>query len=345
MSRRALLGLSLLLFACQSGAVIGATCTRASDCESPLVCGFGRCRTECAAARDCPAGQVCLVDGAGLGACELPAIDVCSVSCDPPLRCASGHCRVECASDGECPPGHVCTANACERAEVAMDAGARDGATPDASAPDAGHDGATSDHGDAGILCDPVAETGCASGQRCSIGGGAPTCIADTGTLALGDACSADVECGRGLSCQGGTCVRMCFVGDGAFCGDDLTCSYDSVHGQEFIRSMYGIGFCTQACDMLTDTGCPNGGTCALGTDSTGRDFTWCRDVGTVSGPTATCGSQYDCVASTFCYGSGAAARCDPFCDPTMAAATCPGGTCDLITRFTSRPQVGACTP
>ena len=33
---------------------LAAGCTLNSDCDSDLVCTFGRCHTECAATKDCP---------------------------------------------------------------------------------------------------------------------------------------------------------------------------------------------------------------------------------------------------------------------------------------------------
>lgn len=319
-----LVGMSLALLACQSGAAIGTPCTLASQCASPLVCRIGHCRNECVAARDCPAGQVCLLNADGLGACELPAVDVCSVSCDPPLICAAGHCRVECTLDGECPGGHVCRSGACERADTIVDAGPSDASRPN----------------DTGLACDPVAETGCSGGERCSVGTGSPACVSATGSGILGDACSGDVDCGAGLSCQGARCVRVCRVGDSAICGSDSTCSYDSVHGQVFLSSTNGIGLCTQDCDLLTDARCLGGGSCALGTDPMGHDFTWCRDVGSVANGQA-CTQQFDCAAGLYCYVDG---FCRPFCDPANAAATC-STTCDPATHLAAHAQVGACIP
>ncbi len=319
----ALAALAVLWLACQSGAAIGTTCARTSECASPLVCRLGRCRTECVTGRDCPAGQACLIGADGLGACELPTIDVCSVSCDAPLICASGHCRVECTSESDCPGGHVCTSNACQRADPASDAG-------------------TSDAGpsDAGLVCDPVAETGCGAG-RCSVGTGVPACVATIGPGALAAPCTDDAECGSGLSCQGDRCVRVCFVADTSFCGPDLACSPDSVHGQVFLHSENGIGLCSEACDMLTSDGCPSDAWCGLGTDSAGHDFTWCRDVG-AAGTGQSCRGQYDCAAGLFCHAN---TTCRRICDPGDPSATCPTGTCEQVTHFVARPDVGACLP
>jgi hypothetical protein len=325
-----LVSLGALLFACESAATLGASCTRASECSSPLVCRLARCRTECAAARDCGPGQVCLINGAGEGACEIPAIDACSLSCDPPLVCASGHCRVECAVDADCPEGHGCASGACQRSDSTPDAGgsdaARDAPLPDAPLPDAG------------FSCDPIGGTGC-TGERCGLVDGATTCVALGGTVALGAACIAEADCSAGLSCQGERCVRVCRIGDDAACGDDLICSRDSVAGQDFLPGESALGLCTESCDLGSSIGCPPSSTCAIGVGSGGRDFTWCRELGG-GAEGAACGNDLACGALLRCY-MGA---CRTFC-------TIPGGTCeadfhcDGTTEFIARPQYGACIP
>jgi hypothetical protein len=331
-----------LLLACQSGASLGTTCERASDCASPLVCRIGRCRTECAAARDCAAGQVCLINAEGQGACELPSIDVCSVSCDAPLICASGHCRVECTTDASCPSGHVCASGACQRADSSIDAGPLpDSGSSDAGADASAHDAARrhvdampDDVGDAGGMCDPVSNTGC-PGMRCGFVGIEPRCVPAGGTADVGDACAFEADCGVGLSCQGHRCVRACWLGHNAFCGPDLSCSIDSVSGQTILTSAAGLGFCTEQCDLVTDTGCAMG-TCAFGTNSDGHDFTWCRDIGAVA-VGAACVHEFDCQPGLGCHHG----FCRRFCDFT--GSQCTVAQCENISSFSTQPQVGEC--
>ena len=333
-SRFWLIAVLLSIAACQSGAALGTTCSLSSECASPLVCRIGRCRTQCAIARDCPAGQVCLITPSGLGACELPAIDVCSVSCDPPLACASGHCRVRCTTNDDCPGGHVCTANACQRADAMLDAGLEAGtdASLDSGLPPF----------DAGLTCDPVANTGCAG--RCGLVSGAPTCVPGGGVGALEDACTSESTCGPGLSCQGGRCVRVCFLAQAGFCAHDLTCSGDSVHGQVPLASGSGLGLCSEACDPVADQGCPvMVSSCAIGTDRTGHDFTWCRDVG-ASAIDGSCSNAYDCAAGLTCY----MGTCHKMCDFSTTAG-CPSGhhcgSIQLTSFLDRRPNVGVCLP
>jgi hypothetical protein len=339
---RCLLASIVMLVACESGASLGTACTRASECASPLVCRLGRCRTECAAARDCPAGQVCLAVAAGQGACELPAIDVCAMSCDAPLVCASGHCRVECMTDGDCPEGHGCASGVCQRSDSTMDAGAIDAAASDAAPSDAGPRDAPrldTGRGDSGFACDPIDETGC-TGERCGLVGGVPTCVASGGVGVVGTACRNEVECASGLSCQGGLCVRVCLVGDDGFCGDDLVCSRDGVAHQSFLDSEQPLGLCTEACDPVADTGCPIDATCAIGSASGDRWYTWCRvftDVIEGRG----CMNAIDCGAGLDCYGGS----CRNFCHAGVDADCTGGFHCDGSTTFAGGNDVGACTP
>lgn len=123
MTRHGALALALVtLAACQSAPSLGTTCTRAADCEAPLTCRAGRCRTECVETRDCPIGSECLPVGSGGAACAL-AQDRCAgdADCTAPLVCGSdGRCRAACLTDADCTSdGHcvlagrlVCVASA-----------------------------------------------------------------------------------------------------------------------------------------------------------------------------------------------------------------------------------------
>ena len=64
------IGFGLLAVACTADPLeLGAVCDLNSDCNAPLVCRLGKCRNECASARDCPLGTQCRLDEQGLGAC------------------------------------------------------------------------------------------------------------------------------------------------------------------------------------------------------------------------------------------------------------------------------------
>jgi hypothetical protein len=99
-------GIALLLVACQSAASVGVLCTRGSDCPGGIVCALGRCRTACVQNRDCPIGARCLV-----GSCSLDVDDACSGggnACPTPLACVAGRCESTCTTSRDCPSDGEC---------------------------------------------------------------------------------------------------------------------------------------------------------------------------------------------------------------------------------------------
>jgi hypothetical protein len=49
-------------------------CHLNSDCDSPLICANGTCRSACQMQVDCPAGELCIPEGdAGARVCLLPS--------------------------------------------------------------------------------------------------------------------------------------------------------------------------------------------------------------------------------------------------------------------------------
>lgn len=116
------LTLMLLPTGCERAIIAsGGNCSLNSDCTSPLICGFARCRRQCVDSRDCGAGLRCLNVGAMGGACQLPEEAVCSLTsqCSAGQVCRFGTCTTECGDDRDCPPGAMCQlddesgANAC----------------------------------------------------------------------------------------------------------------------------------------------------------------------------------------------------------------------------------------
>lgn len=207
--RRGGLALAFLVLgtACQSGAPIGATCTRPSECASPLTCAFGRCRTECAAHRDCPPGALCLLDPSGAGRCALPDDPDCrraGATCAAGLACIGGECVNACSAVAECPPDSTCTPDPVDGLArcvplPALDAGATGDAGIDAGAP---NDAAqTPDAGCAGPSCDPVVQIGAGESYACARTlSGAVWCWgaeANLGTGTSSAVCDADEPCLR----------------------------------------------------------------------------------------------------------------------------------------------------
>lgn len=230
MRRVALVGAALWLAACQSAAGEGAACARASDCPSPLVCGLGRCRAECAQSRDCPIGARCLASAPGIGVCSIAAEATCTDFCAAPLRCENNQCRTECTSDGDCRAGRCVNATCVEPtsgvdAGPSSDTGAGDdtGAGPqdagldagqpmdaglDAAMPDAGALDAGLDAGDpdafvapADMGVDAACSTGCQEGTRCVSGRIGGACGYG------GHLCSTCATCASGVCSGGDTCA------------------------------------------------------------------------------------------------------------------------------------------
>jgi alpha-tubulin suppressor-like RCC1 family protein len=138
----------LLLAACQSGAAAGTPCARSTECSNPLVCRLGRCRSECAANRDCPLGAQCFLDPAGLGACELEADHQCGSGgtvCPSGLTCLGSECVRACTMSSDCPADGLCSVVTGSSTSVCTDPRTPADAGPpiDASA-------------DAGPICTPL---------------------------------------------------------------------------------------------------------------------------------------------------------------------------------------------
>lgn len=149
--RASLLVVAILLAACQAGAPLGTTCERNDACASPLVCRFGRCRSECAAQRDCPLGTTCLLDANGNGSCALLDDPDCSASggsCAAPLACVGRECVNVCTLGPECPTGSACVPIGDGRARCVRTEGVDAGLVGDA-----GDDAATDAQVDAGAQC------------------------------------------------------------------------------------------------------------------------------------------------------------------------------------------------
>ena len=129
--------LALSLAGCEAAPVAGTACARASECRSPLVCSYGRCRVECRATRDCPLGSRCIAS-AGLGVCTLTVESHCDTAvCPAPLLCVADQCRTECRTNAQCISGS-CVMATCVEPVSGVDAGMpEDAGTPDAFSPDA----------------------------------------------------------------------------------------------------------------------------------------------------------------------------------------------------------------
>ncbi len=114
------------------------------------------------------------------------------------------------------------------------------------------------------LTCNPLAQTGCNPGEKCTWWSDQETpaighvgCAPD-GALAIGTACQDPVagpsgfdSCVKGSACVGGVCKAICGLdGTTASCGDEALCARytDTFH----VNGMYVAGVCDPRCDPLT---------------------------------------------------------------------------------------------
>jgi hypothetical protein len=200
-----------------------------------------------------------------------------------------------------------------------------DGGTVEAAALDGPLACVTRDAG-----CDPVRQTGCGDGEKCSLVGTDLQCVL-LGAGAAGDPCQAIVggdSCAAGLVCAsaGGvsTCVQFCDRVCGEPCGAGTRCNTHLGESGE-----WGCGPLPAACDLLAQDCAGAGEACYLLEPATGT--TGCMLEGTLP-EGAACTTQGECGRSLVCLASqgGGLTVCVPLCD-TRATAPCPGGGCTAL--------------
>jgi hypothetical protein len=185
-----------------------------------------------------------------------------------------------------------------------------DGSQPDASGPDAG-------------ACDPIAQLGCAVGQKCTDVDGLAGCRPN-GTVHKGEACAGPGEadnCVAGLACFRNVCERLCDVA-----GDDCHCfpAGGVLSGQQ------GVGLCFAACSAETQD-CARAGDACFVNASDGRAA--CAAPVPANGEGDPCGAQNDCAADHQCiiqYEGAESAECARQCDVAAGtrAACAEGDVC-----------------
>lgn len=116
------LGLAGTIASCSSKSAasgLASNCSINSDCNSPLICAFGRCHIACTVSSDCSLGERCVLTGTS-GSCQLPAETTCSTAtaCQPGEVCGTDmQCRASCTVNASCAMGDYClpsgTNNAC----------------------------------------------------------------------------------------------------------------------------------------------------------------------------------------------------------------------------------------
>jgi hypothetical protein len=202
----------------------------------------------------------------------------------------------------------------------------------------------------AGAACTVVPQDGCT--------GSAPACdltSADDGTLGCravthagigDDHCADDTACAVGYTCTHGSdatddpwCARFC-AHDADCEGTGSRCVIDLVGAQ---GQALDLDVCSEACDLVGQTGCPSSMACYGFEDGSG-DYTDCDYPGTAALGSA-CSVDQDCVAGAVCVDHDTKVTCRPICvvgDDTTCAGddTCEGFTVPLTI---GSDEYGAC--
>ncbi len=113
----------------------GGRCSLNSDCTTPLVCGFERCRAQCATSRDCN-GTLCVRSDLGANVCQLEDEVECTHNsqCAGAQLCGSdGRCRDVCITDKDCVTDLQCVTRVCAKPEELVE-----GRLPERRTTDAG---------------------------------------------------------------------------------------------------------------------------------------------------------------------------------------------------------------
>jgi hypothetical protein len=181
---------------------LGGECKLNSDCNSPLLCSFGKCHTACVQTRDCPVGQSCVM-AAGGSVCQLPAEADCrTASCEIGTVCAVDHrCRTVCQNLTNCTPGQVCVSNVCAD----------------------------------GTDLDPNGQLPQTPPPKVDSGADAVVCPAGSETCA----CYGNDTCNVGLTCASHLCVRL---GTGGTTGTDASAGNGGTSGSGGKPGTGGMG-------------------------------------------------------------------------------------------------------
>lgn len=196
--------------------------------------------------------------------------------------------------------------------------------------------------------CGLVPQTGCQPGEACDLADGTDgetACRAITTTGTADSRCTSATACAAGYTCVSAAddtslawCNKLCNVD--ADCGAGARCALGLVDEN---GDPLNVMVCSNACDVLAQTGCPSGTAC-YPRDRTGGDFTTCDSYGTTPDFQA-CTASDQCLPGAACVGSGSGGgTCRPYCDldnPSCGVGeTCAPFTTTLLINGTS---FGAC--
>ncbi|HEY5922468.1 MAG TPA: hypothetical protein VIV11_12390 [Kofleriaceae bacterium] len=223
---------------------------------------------------------------------------------------------------------------------------------PDSGRPDSGatgQDGSVIHPTDAAIdsppvmACTLVPQSGCSGATpACDVNDdGSTSCRAVTSQGTSNSHCMTETACKDGYTCTGDMatarawCARFCTqdtdcLGIGSRCLIDL----ENNNGDPL-----DVTVCTNACDPVTQSGCPTSMGCLPFHAATG-DYTDCF-YGGAKALGQTCAADSECATGLVCAGPATGATCKKNCI-VGAASTCPTGqTC---VGYTDAINIGANT-
>ncbi len=386
-------------YAC-SGTLCKTSCAVDTDCANTTTyyCNAGTCTTKLALGATCSKASACNSGNCASGVCCDAACGATGYSCS--IAGSVGHCAkpngTTCGGASECASGNcvdnVCCNSACTGQCQACDVGGNVGtcvATLGTAHLGGGLRSACTGSGTCGSSCDGVHVTACTfptnatacgaasctAGVQTNVGAcnGLGVCTQATvpcgnyacaATGACKSSCTADADCGSvAFYCApGGTCQPR--AGSGSVCTNDLACqSGHCVGGTCCDSACTTTGFSCNLptapghCTKANATACLSSAECGSGNCVDGV----CCDTACngqcqacdVSGSTGKCttviGTPHN--ARSACGGSGAGTTCGATCDGKNAATCtyptastgCGAATCADGALLSSYTQIGAC--
>ena len=277
-----------------------------------------------------------------------------AVGCfDPKIESGNLHCA---PTDSACPDGFICSAGVCvTRGDAAADdlrSDVADGAASDvvdATSGDRPSDAVTCSDPvtalcspAAGVTsaCDPVCQTGCPCGQRCTVSGAGAVCTGQsTGSAkTLGQTCLPSTDdCAPGLACLRescgsnlGRCYRFCR--DASVCSSGVACMTEVNSSNDMALGQLACDLAEQTCNPIAGTGCPDA---ALSCFVTTAGHTVCDCPGRGRREGDSCTGYDDCALGLACLQS----VCVRLCRSTSDCSSCTALGFDSLLRAVTRPR------